>query len=65
MNPTEDTISTNDSFSLFTKESDVYALGMTILEVHTFVIVFDVELLINTTCVDLHRQNSFQPKEER
>jgi hypothetical protein len=40
MNPTEDAASTNDPLSLFTKESDVYAFGMTVLEVNIFMVVF-------------------------
>jgi hypothetical protein len=34
MNPPEDAMSSNDSFALFTKESDVYAFGMIVLEVN-------------------------------
>ena len=33
MNPPEDDVYVNDSIALFTKESDVYAFGMTVLEV--------------------------------
>ena len=36
MNPPEDAMSSNTSFALFTKESDVYAFGMTALEVNPF-----------------------------
>jgi len=35
MNPPEDAEPTNDSAALFTKESDIYAFGMTILEIFT------------------------------
>jgi hypothetical protein len=38
MNPPEDAISANHSLALFTKESDMYAFGMTSLEVNEFLI---------------------------
>ena len=40
LNPTEGVTSTNDFISLFTKESDVYAFGVTVFEVNTFIVVF-------------------------
>ena len=39
MNPPEETTSTNDSLALFTRESDVYAFAMTVIEVNK--ILFD------------------------
>jgi serine/threonine protein kinase len=35
MNPPEDITYADDSFALFTKESDVYAFAMTVLEVNS------------------------------
>ena len=43
MNPPEDTTSTNDSLALFTKESDIYAFAMTVIEVNE--IHFDPSML--------------------
>jgi len=40
MNPPEDATSTNEPLALFTKESDVYALAMTVLEIFTGKIPF-------------------------
>jgi serine/threonine protein kinase len=40
MNPPEDTTSTNDALALFTKESDVYAFAMTVIEIFTGKIPF-------------------------
>jgi Protein tyrosine and serine/threonine kinase len=40
MNPPEDTASANQSLALFTKESDVYAFGMTTLEVSKLLAIF-------------------------
>jgi len=40
MNPPEDAASTNDSAALFTKESDIYAFGVTVLEIFTGKIPF-------------------------
>jgi serine/threonine protein kinase len=35
MNPPEDTVYADDSVALFTRESDVYAFSMTVIEVNT------------------------------
>jgi hypothetical protein len=40
MDPPEDVVFANDSTALFTKESDVYAFGMTVLEVILDYMVF-------------------------
>jgi len=40
MNPPENTTTTNEALALFTKESDVYAFGMTVLEIFTSKIPF-------------------------
>jgi len=45
MNPPEDAMSTNQSLALFTQESDIYAFGMTILEV---CMSFRMEMLTGT-----------------
>jgi serine/threonine protein kinase len=40
MNPPEDASSASHSLALFTKESDVYAFGMTTLEGSKFLVIF-------------------------
>jgi hypothetical protein len=64
MNPPEDA-SANDSLALFTTESDIYAFGMTVLEVNTFLRdLWTLGFLPVPTDTDLYGRNSISPEEK-